>query len=225
MIVEDDPLIAEAHRTYVERLNGFTAAAVAHTARSAMQVASEAAAAGAPIQLVLLDLGLPDASGISLASALTGLRPAPDIIAITSERDLEMVRAAVAHGALAYLLKPFTFAAFQDRLERYRRFRMALPAGVDAASQAEVDRALSELRSAADKSVAPKGAAPQTNDDIARAVRDNADGVTADEVAKQVGVSRVTAWRYLERLADDGTVNRRTDYGKAGRPKTRYQWR
>lgn len=225
MIVEDDPLIAEAHRTYVERLNGFAAAAVAHTARSAMQVASEAAAAGAPIQLVLLDLGLPDASGISLASALTGLRPAPDIIAITSERDLEMVRAAVAHGALAYLLKPFTFAAFQDRLERYRRFRMALPAGVDAASQAEVDRALSELRSAADKSVAPKGAAPQTNDDIARAVRDNADGVTADEVAKQVGVSRVTAWRYLERLADDGTVNRRTDYGKAGRPKTRYQWR
>jgi response regulator of citrate/malate metabolism len=81
------------------------------------------------------------------------------------------------------------------------------------------------LRSAGDKSVAPKGAAPQTNDDIARVVRDNADGVTADEVAKRVGVSRVTAWRYLERLADDGTVNRRTDYGKAGRPKTRYQWR
>jgi response regulator of citrate/malate metabolism len=136
-----------------------------------------------------------------------------------------MVRAAVAHGALAYLLKPFTFAAFRDRLDRYRRYRLALPAGVEAASQAEVDRALAELRSAADKSVAPKGAAPQTHDDIARAVRDHPDGLTADEVAKQVGVSRVTAWRYLERLADDGTVTRRTDYGKAGRPKTRYQWR
>ena len=64
-----------------------------------------------------------------------------------------------------------------------------------------------------------------TNDEIARAVRDSADGITADEVAKQVGVSRVTAWRYLERLADEGTVTRHTDYGKAGRPKTRYQWR
>ena len=53
---------------------------------------------------------------------------------------------------------------------------------------------------------------------------DSADGLTADQVANQVGVSRVTAWRYLERLADDGTVSRRTDYGKAGRPKTRYQW-
>ena len=224
LIVEDDPLIAEAHRTYLSRLEGFSATAVVHTAREAMQAASEAAASDTPIDLVLLDLGLPDASGISLASALAGLRPAPDIIAITSERDLEMVRAAVAHGALAYLLKPFTFAAFRDRLERYGRYRSALPSGVDAASQAEVDRALAELRVAADKSASPKGTAPQTNDEIARVVRDHVDGLTADQVAKHVGVSRVTAWRYLERLADDGTVTRHTDYGKAGRPKTRYRW-
>ena len=225
LIVEDDPLIAEAHRTYLGRLQGFSVRAVANTARDAMRAASEAATTDTPIDLVLLDLGLPDASGIALASGLSSLRPAPDIIAITSERDLEMVRAAVAHGALAYLLKPFTFAAFRDRLERYRRYRSALPAGTDAASQAEVDRALAELRISTDKSAAPKGAAPGTTDEIARAVRDRADGMTADEVAKQVGVSRVTAWRYLERLADDGTVTRHTDYGKAGRPKTRYQWR
>ena len=225
LIVEDEPLIAEAHRTYLGRLTGFSVAGVAHTARDAMRAASEAAATETPIDLVLLDIGLPDASGIALASALSGLRPAPDIIAITSERDLEMVRAAVGHGALAYLLKPFTFAAFRDRLERYRRYREALPAGTDAASQAEVDRALAELRIGSDKSAAPKGAAPGTNDEIARAVRDSADGITSDEVAKRVGVSRVTAWRYLERLADEGTLTRQTDYGKAGRPKTRYIWR
>jgi response regulator of citrate/malate metabolism len=225
LIVEDEPLIAEAHRTYLGRLTGFSVAGVAHTARDAMRAASEAAATETPIDLVLLDIGLPDASGIALASALSGLHPAPDIIAITSERDLEMVRAAVGHGALAYLLKPFTFAAFRDRLERYQRYREALPAGTDAASQAEVDRALAELRIGSDKSAAPKGAAPGTNDEIARAVRDSADGITSDEVAKRVGVSRVTAWRYLERLADEGTLTRHTDYGKAGRPKTRYIWR
>lgn len=225
LIVEDDPLIAEAHRAYVDRLEGFSATAVAHSARDAMRVASTATATDSPIDLVLLDLGLPDASGIDLASALAGLRPAPDIIAITSERDLDMVRAAVARGALAYLLKPFTFAAFRDRLERYARYRTALPSGVDAASQAEVDRALAELRVTADRSSSPKGTAPGTNEDIARSVRDSPDGVTADEVAKRVGVSRVTAWRYLERLADDGTVTRSVEYGKAGRPKTRYQWR
>ena len=225
LIVEDEPLIAEAHRTYLGRLPGFSVAAVAHTARDAMRAASEAATTDTPVDLVLLDIGLPDASGIAWASGLSGLRPAPDIIAITSERDLEMVRAAVGHGALAYLLKPFTFAAFRDRLERYRRYREALPAGTDAASQAEVDRALAELRVAADRSAAPKGAAQGTNDEIARAVRDSVDGITADEAAKQVGVSRVTAWRYLERLAEEGTLRRQTNYGKAGRPKTRYTWR
>jgi response regulator of citrate/malate metabolism len=225
LIVEDEPLIAEAHQTYVTRLQGFSVAAVTHTARDAMRAAAEAAGTDAPIDLVLLDIGLPDASGIALASGLSGLRPAPDIIAITSDRDLEMVRAAVAHGAVTYLLKPFTFAAFRDRLERYRRYRTALPAGTDAASQAEVDRALAELRISTDKSVTPKGVAPGTTDEIARAVRDRTAGLTADEAAKLVGVSRVTAWRYLERLADDGTVVRHTHYGKAGRPKTRYQWR
>ncbi|MDH6198985.1 response regulator of citrate/malate metabolism [Mycobacterium frederiksbergense] len=225
LIVEDDPLIAEAHQAYLGRLEGFSVTAVAHTAREAMRAAAAAAAAEHPVDLVLLDIGLPDTSGISLASGLSGLRPAPDIIAITSERDLEMVRAAVAHGALAYLLKPFTFAAFRDRLERYRRYRSALPSGTDAASQAEVDRALAELRVATDRSTAPKGAAPQTTEEIAAAVRDEPDGLTADEAAKRVGVSRVTAWRYLERLADDGTVVRNTEYGKAGRPRTRYRWR
>ena len=231
LIVEDEPLIAEAHRTYVARLQGFSVAAVSHTARDAMRAASEAAASDEPIDLVLLDIGLPDANGIALASALSGLRPAPDIITITSERDLEMVRAAVGHGALAYLLKPFTFAAFRDRLERYQRYRDALPAGTDAASQAEVDRALGELRIGSDRAAGPKGMAAGTNDEISRAIRDASAtsdgpaGLTADEVAKQVGVSRVTAWRYLERLADEGTVRRHTDYGRAGRPKTRYQWR
>ncbi|OCB08962.1 hypothetical protein A5717_27330 [Mycolicibacterium porcinum] len=227
LIVEDDPLIAEAHQAYLGRLEGFSVAAVAHTARDAMRAAAAASSSERPVDLVLLDIGLPDASGISLASGLSGLRPAPDIIAITSERDLEMVRAAVAHGALAYLLKPFTFAAFRDRLERYRRYRSALPSGTDAASQAEVDRALAELRVASGEAAksSAKGAAPQTTEEIAVAVRDDPDGLTADEAAKRVGVSRVTAWRYLERLADDGVVTRTTEYGKAGRPRTRYRWR
>jgi response regulator of citrate/malate metabolism len=126
---------------------------------------------------------------------------------------------------LAYLLKPFTFTAFRDRLERYRRYRQALPAGIDAASQSEVDQALAELRIATDKVVTPKGSAAGTTDEIARAVRDSPTGLTADAAAKATGVSRVTAWRYLERLADDGIVSRSSEYGRAGRPTVRYQWR
>ena len=166
LIVEDDPLIAEAHRTYLGSAGRvFGGGGGAHRPRRAC---------GRRPRRPASDTDRPGAARPRparrqrhrLASALSGLRPAPDIIAITSERDLEMVRAAVAHGALAYLLKPFTFAAFRDRLERYRRYRDALPAGTDAASQAEVDRALAELRIAADRSVDTQGcgAADQRRD-------------------------------------------------------------
>ncbi|MCZ4076737.1 response regulator [Rhodococcus sp. H36-A4] len=222
LIVDDEPLIAEAHRSYVDRVPGFTVAAVAHSGHGAMRAASEAEE---PIDLVLLDIGLPDANGIDVAAALGGLRPSPDVIAITSERDLSVVRSAVAHGVVLYLLKPFTFAAFRDKLERYREFHDALAAGENAASQRDIDRAMSHLRIADDRASTPKGIAPQTMDGITAIVRQSSAGLNASEVAKAVGVSRVTAWRYLERLADDGLVTRITEYGKAGRPQVRYLWR
>ncbi|UAK34974.1 response regulator [Nocardia asteroides] len=226
LIVEDEPLIAEAHRAYVERIAGFTPVGVAHTGREAMRAAADAAAEGTPIDLVLMDIGLPDASGLDVAAALTGLAPRPDVIAITSARDLAMVRTAVSHGVVLYLLKPFTFAAFRDKLDRYREFRTALPAGESAISQHDIDRALSALRTPDQRAATPKGVAPQTLDEISRAVRAaEAEGVTAADTATSIGVSRITAWRYLEKLADDGLVVRRSDYGRAGRPKTRYVWK
>jgi response regulator of citrate/malate metabolism len=225
LIVEVEPLIAEAHQAYLTRVGGYDVVAVVSTAREAVRQASNAIAAQAPVDLVLLDIGLPDHSGIELASTLTGMRPTPDIIAITSERDLAVVRAAVAQGVLIYLLKPFTFGAFRDKLERYQRYRDALGGGGDAVSQRDVDAAMAELRAVETRGAAPKGVAPETTDEIARLVRDAAEGLSASEVASTLGVSRVTAWRYLERLADDNVVTRTSDYGRAGRPQVRYRWR
>ena len=225
LIVEDEALIAQAHEAYLERLPEFRCVGVVHTGRDAMRATSTAIAEGNPIDLVLMDIGLPDASGLDVAAALGGMRPSPDVIAITSARDLQVVRSAVAHGVALYLLKPFTFAAFRDKLERYLEFRAALPAGGTAVSQRDIDRAMGALRGADERATAPKGIAAQTLDDIARVVRGARQGIGAAEAGKVLGVSRVTAWRYLERLADDGLVERKTDYGKAGRPQVRYLWK
>jgi response regulator of citrate/malate metabolism len=224
LIVEDEPLIAEAHREYTQRIADFTVVATAGTGSAALRAAAGAAADGTPIDLVLLDIGLPDASGIDVASALGGIRPAPDIIAITSERDLAVVRSAVTHGVVLYLLKPFTFAAFRDKLEHYQRYRDALGSGGSAAGQHEIDRVMSTLRSVDQRASAPKGVSTDTLDLVVNALRETPLGMNASEAASQVGISRVTAWRYLERLADDGAVERMTEYGKAGRPQVRYRW-
>ncbi|MFC8316527.1 response regulator [Gordonia sp. NPDC057258] len=220
LIVEDEPVIAEAHRDYLVRLGGFEVVGAVSTAQEALRMAT-----AGPVDLVLLDLGLPDAPGVDLASALSGVRPAPDVIAITAQRDLATVRSAMSRGVLLYLLKPFTFAAFREKIEQYLRYREALTGDADAVSQRDVDRALAELRTSDTRRSAKKGAAPQTEDAVSRAVRDSPDGLTASEVARALGSSRVTAWRYLERLADDHVLERDTEYGSAGRPQVRYRWR
>lgn len=225
LVVEDDPLIIEAHREFLGRIGGFDIVASVSTAQEALRAATTAAGSGAAVDLVLLDLGLPDADGVDLASALSGIRPVPDIIAITARRDLATVRSAMSHGVLLYLLKPFTFAAFAEKIRQYLGYRDALIAGEDAVSQRDVDRALAELRTTDTRRTAKKGAAPETEDAVGRAVRDSEGGLTASEVAGVLGSSRVTAWRYLERLADDGTVERVTEYGNTGRPQVRYRWR
>ena len=225
LVVEDGPLIAEAHEAYLGRIAGFRTVGVARTGRDALRSVAAAAAAGTPIDLVLLDIGLPDMSGLEVAATLVGQVPRPDVIAITSARDLTMVRAAVAHGVVLYLLKPFTFAAFRDKLERYRDFHGALPTGESAASQDDIDQALAVLRTPARAAGTPKGVAPNTLAEISRVLRGAPDGLTAADAATAIGVSRITAWRYLERLAEDGVVARRSDYGRTGRPRTRYRWR
>ncbi|GAB18129.1 putative two-component response regulator [Gordonia effusa NBRC 100432] len=225
LIVEDDPLIAQAHRAYLGRIGGFDVIAEATTAQRALRIATEASHTLAPVDLVLLDLGLPDARGVDLASALSGVTPIPDIIAITAQRDLASVRDAMSRGVLLYLLKPFTFAAFKDKIEQYLRYREAMGVGGDAVSQRDVDRALAQLRTSDERRTAKKGASAATEDAVGRTVRDSEAGLTASEVAAALGSSRVTAWRYLERLADDQTVSRVTEYGSAGRPQIRYRWK
>ncbi|WP_425300999.1 response regulator, partial [Nocardia farcinica] len=48
LIVEDEPLIAEAHRAYVGRVPGFTAVAVAGSGREAMRAGAPPGGRGAP---------------------------------------------------------------------------------------------------------------------------------------------------------------------------------
>lgn len=219
LVVDDEPLIAAAHREYVSRLPGFVVAGEAHSAAGALRAVTDI-----EVDLLLLDLGLPDASGIGVCAALRAMSASPDVIAITSARDLAVVRDAVANGVLLYLLKPFTFAAFREKLERYAEFRAATSAGDVAVSQGDVDRAMAALRSTDERATSPKGVAPETLQQVAAVLRGCQGGLSAAEVGAGVGISRVTAWRYLERLAGDGLVRRSTEYGRAGRPLVRYAW-
>ncbi|HEY8982490.1 MAG TPA: helix-turn-helix domain-containing protein, partial [Streptomyces sp.] len=117
-------------------------------------------------------------------------------------------------------LKPFTFATLRDRLVRYAEFRGA--AG-EASGQDEVDRALAALR-APSPAALPKGLSGPTLERVTGALREAGEGLTAAGVAEAVGISRITARRYLEHLVEAGRAERQPLYGQVGRPELVYRW-
>ncbi|MEV8455396.1 response regulator [Streptomyces sp. NPDC052095] len=215
LVVEDDPVAADAHRMYVERVPGFAVAAVARSRAEAVRALERT-----PVDLLLLDLYLPDGHGLQLLRALRAAGHAADVIAVTSARDLAVVREGVSLGVVQYVLKPFTFATLRDRLVRYAEFRAA--AG-EASGQDEVDRALGVLRSP-EPARLPKGLSGPTLEAVTRALRSAPDGVTAGATGEALGISRITARRYLEHLVTAGRAVRSPQYGQIGRPELQYRW-
>src|SRR5439155_19166720 len=122
-----------------------------------------------------------------------------------------------------YLLKPFTFAAMRDKLERYAKFLAGVDRTGQAAGQSEVDNLLATLRGTETPAL-PKGMSAPTLDAVVTALREAADGLSAAVASDGIGVSRVTARRYLEYLADNGLATRRLQYGQVGRPELWYRW-
>ncbi|MGW4463568.1 response regulator [Micromonospora sp. NBC_01796] len=219
LVVEDEPLLADAHRAYTERVPGFAVVGVVHTARDAM--AALRAGGGDGVDLVLLDFRLPDLHGLDVCRALRAAGSSTDVLAVTSARDLTMVRAAVALGVTHYLLKPFTFAAFRDKLERYAEYRRQALADGTVVAQHEVDRMFATLRGA-DADTLPKGLGTETLDAVLAVLRAEP-GLSATEVSTRTGTSRVTARRYLEHLVGTGRVSRSSRYGTPGRPEVEYR--
>ncbi|MFE7132696.1 response regulator [Streptomyces sp. NPDC057638] len=215
LVVEDDPVAADAHALYVGRVSGFTVAGVAHSRAAAVRVLERTR-----VDLLLLDLYLPDGHGLQLLRSLRAAGHRADVIAVTSARDLAIVREGVSLGVVQYVLKPFTFATLRDRLARYADFRAA--AG-EASGQDEVDRALSALR-APQGGALPKGLSGPTLEAVTRCLRDRPSGLTAAETGVAVGISRITARRYLEHLVTEGRAARSPQYGQIGRPELQYRW-
>ncbi|HWJ09230.1 MAG TPA: response regulator [Nocardioides sp.] len=225
LVVEDEALAAEAHAAYVARVPGFALAGVARSAREAVRALDAAREAGTPVDLVLLDMNLPDGHGLGLLNGLRAAGHLCDVIAVTAARDTRVVRQAVVQGVVLYLLKPFTFATFRAKLEQYAEYRARLEAAPDEVVQDEVDQLLGSLRPTGSAPL-PKGMSAETLRAVTAALRDASEELSASEVAAVVGASRVTARRYLEHLADQGLATRGVRYGTGGgRPEVSYGWR
>lgn len=216
LVVDDDFMVARVHTGFVSRVSGFEVVGTCHTGADAMAAAAELAP-----DLVLLDLYLPDQFGLDV---LAGLRQAGrecDVMVITAAKEADAVRGALRQGVVDYVLKPFGFEDLRERLERYAARRDAL-ADTRVRGQEDIDRVLS--RGGGPVAALPKGMSPQTASLVEAALRGAEGSLSATETAELVGVSRVSARRYLEYFCSIGQAEVSLRYGSAGRPERRYRW-
>ena len=218
LVVEDEPIAAEAHTAYVGRVPGFEVVATVGTSQAALKALQDK-----PIDVVLLDMNLPDRHGLDVVRAMRAAGHRADVIAVTSARDLGVVRAAVSLGIVQYLLKPFVFATLRDRLLAYRAYREQVSSGSELGTQAEVDEVFAGARVATETRL-PKGMGEELLARVSQALRDADGGRSATELAEALGVSRVTARRYAEHLCESRVAVRRSRYAGAGRPEVEYLW-
>jgi len=217
LVVDDDFMAASVHRSFTERVPGFEVVGEALTGADAL-----ALAAGLRPDLVLLDIYLPDMSGLEVMRRVREDARSVDVIAITSAKDVQTLRGAMQGGVVHYLVKPFSFATFRERLESYAALKARLDR-LSEADQHEIDRLFALLRAQGEGAL-PKGISTPTLTLVVDVVRTAGDELSAAEVAERAGISRGTARRYLEFLADSGSLDLTLRYGAAGRPEHRYRW-
>jgi response regulator of citrate/malate metabolism len=223
LIVDDDFMVARIHTGFVERTPGFEVVGVAHNGAEALNQLDRLGP-----DLVLLDVYLPDTSGLDLLQQMRERAPDIDVLVISAAREADTVKRALRGGIVHYLIKPFSYDDLRARLEHYRETYRALgPAGDEGElDQAEVDRVFGagpgrprpETR-------LPKGFSAETLRLVEQRLSSAAGDLSAAETAALLGVSRVSARRYLEHLVETGRAEVRLRYGEVGRPERRYHWR
>ncbi|WP_371740756.1 response regulator [Frigoribacterium sp. CFBP 13712] len=151
LVVDDDFYVAELHRRQVDEVPGFRALAPVGTVAEMRRVLAET-----PVDLLLLDVHLPDGSGLDLLREVD-----VDAFVLSAASDGETVRRALRRGVVGYLIKPFGSGVLADRLRAYQRYRNVLD-DRGSVDQEALERALRILHSGdAAKAASPSRSATE----------------------------------------------------------------
>lgn len=220
LLIEDDPMVQEVNRQFLEQIDGFQIIATANNGVEGI----EKMKAYKP-DLVLLDIFMPSLDGIETLLQIRKQQEDVDVIVITAANDQRTIRKMVHNGAIDYIIKPFKFERIKQALEKYRSYRMKLKDD-SALSQQQLDELFfqSEANNVqpSKQEQLPKGLNETTLTQIISYLIIQSQPQSAEEVACGVGLARVTARRYLDYLKTTGDILLDIQYGGIGRPVNRY---
>lgn len=220
VIVEDDLMVASINSQFARRNPNIQIVATFHNGKDALDYLKKSDA-----DLVLLDLYMPDYTGLELLSELRNIGSEIDVIMITAANDAEHINEALQLGIVDYLIKPFQYERFAQALDKYLVRKKAIESGVSF-TQEEIDRLVNASTPSAStkKAELQKGVQQKTLDKIRVCLSAHPGNyLPCEQIASETGLSRVTIRRYMNFLIEENEVTSMIDYSTGGRPSILYQ--
>lgn len=219
IIIEDDPMVAQINRQYMQQIKDFCVDAIFDNAQSAMDYLQKNV-----VNLILLDVFMPGMNGISLLRKIRADKIKSAVIIITAATEMSTVHEALRLGVIDYLIKPYSFERFQDAIQKYIT-RMNLLSSGKQANQEVVDQLLlnSNLKPVVTNNQLEKGLNSQTLETIMfHLKKSQGQHHTCETLSNASNLSKVTVRRYLNYLIETGSVSSTIDYETGGRPRIIY---
>jgi two-component system, CitB family, response regulator MalR len=219
MIVEDDPMVAEFNKRYLEQIGGFKLEAVCFSVEQAMEELEKLT-----IDLLLLDIFMPGKNGLELLSSIRESEKKIDVVVISAASDIERIQKALRLGAVDYLIKPFEFERFRTALAAYQE-KTAFIQNQQVLNQKELDQQILRKEEKRLPEELPKGLTTDTLTIIWNVILSiKTVPFSTEDIVSRTGISRVSVRKYLKFLKDIGVLDVKVIYGTIGRPVYQHEF-
>jgi DNA-binding NarL/FixJ family response regulator len=143
--------------------------------------------------VLLVDIGLPDGSGLSLVDAARQHWPKCEVMVCTSFSDESIVLSAIERGASGYLLKESSPPQIVEAIR-------SLAQGGSPISPRIARHVLQRLRPAPPANTGAASDAPVLSEREQQVLEALGRGLTYEEIGKQLGISRFTVMTFVRRI-------------------------
>ncbi|HWF59079.1 MAG TPA: response regulator transcription factor [Nitrospira sp.] len=195
LLVDDHEVIRVGLRTVLGQTQDVTVVGEAGTMADAIQQTQRLKP-----DVILMDVRLPDGSGVEVCREILGTLPETRVIFLTSYADDDSILAAVLAGAHGYVLKEIDSPALLEAIR-------SVASGQSILDSSVTERALRWLRGLHDLPSTP--GTDQLSSQEERVVALVAEGKTNKEIAVELGLSDKTVKNYLANVFQKLRITRR----------------